>query len=72
MSGLEVIGGISTVITLLDASIKVYDSVQSDARLSGTFEVVRRRLPVILHVLQRCKNVLEQSKDSMSSDVCEA
>lgn len=72
MSGLEVIGAISAVITLLDASIKIYDSTRSDAKLSETFDVVRRRLPVILHILQRCKNVLEQGEDSMPSDVCEA
>ena len=52
-SGLEVIGGISAVITPFDASIKIYDSAQSDAKLSGTFEVVRRQLPVILHILRK-------------------
>ena len=56
MSGLEVISGISSVIALLGVSIKIYDSAKSDAKLSETFEVVRRRLPVIIHILQRCKN----------------
>lgn len=70
MSGLDVIGGISAVITLLGASIRIYDSAQNDAKLSKTFEVVRRRLPVILHILQRCKDNLEPTKDSMPSDVC--
>lgn len=72
MSGLEVIGGISAVITLLEASIKIYDSTQNDAKLSETFKVVRRRLPVILHILQRCKKDLEQGKVSMPLDVREA
>lgn len=72
MSGLEVIGGISAVISLLGASIKIYDSAQNDAKLSETFEVVRRRLPVILHILQKCKDDLEPGKYSMPSDVCVA
>lgn len=72
MSGLEVIGGISAVITLLDATIKVYDSARKDMKLSETFEVVRRRLPVILHILQTCKSDLEPRKESMPSDVCES
>jgi hypothetical protein len=72
MSGLEVIGSISAITTLLDASIKVCDSARNDMKLPGTFEAVRRRLPVILQILQTCKNDLEPSKDSMPSDVCEA
>ncbi len=71
MSGLEVISGISSVIALLVVSIKIYDSAKSDTKLSETFEVVRRRLPVIIHILQRCKNELEPGKDSIPSDVCE-
>lgn len=55
MSGLEVLGGLSAVISLLDASIKIYDSAQHDIKLSATFEVVRLRLPVLLHTLEICK-----------------
>jgi hypothetical protein len=72
MSGLEVIGGISAIITLLDASIKIYDSARNDMKLAETFKSVQRRLPVILHILQTCANALEPSKDSLPSDVCEA
>jgi hypothetical protein len=72
MSGLEVIGSISAVITLLGASIKIYDSAQNDAKLSETFEIVRSRLPVILHILQRCKDDLEPGKESMPPEVCDA
>jgi hypothetical protein len=72
MSSLEVIGGISAIITLLDASINVYDSARNDMKLPEPFEPVLRRLPVILHILQACENDLERDKDSMHSDVCEA
>jgi hypothetical protein len=72
MSGLEVIGGISAIITLLDASIKVYDNARNDMKLPETFNSVRRRLPVILHILQTCEKDLEPCKDSMPSDTCEA
>ncbi|KAJ5344404.1 TPR repeat protein [Penicillium brevicompactum] len=72
MSGLEVIGGISAIITLLDTSIKFYDSTRNDVKLPETFESVRNRLPVLLHILQTCQNDLEPGKDSMPSDVCDA
>jgi hypothetical protein len=72
MSGLEVISGISAVITVLDASMKIYDSARSDAEISETFEIVRHRLPVILQILQICKNKLELNKYSMPSSACEA
>jgi hypothetical protein len=72
MSGLEVIGSISAIITLLDVSIKIYDNARNDIKLPETFESVGRRLPIILQILQTCKNKLEPSKDSMPSGVCEA
>lgn len=72
MSGLDVISSISAIISLLDASIKIYDSAQKDIKLSATFDVVRRRLPVLLHTLETCKNHLKLRKDAIPGDVCEA
>ncbi|KAJ5161709.1 hypothetical protein N7492_007101 [Penicillium capsulatum] len=72
MSGLEVIGGISAVISILDASIKAYDSARNDIKLSETFDIVRRRLPVILDTLKTCKSHMESKKESIPKDVCEA
>ncbi|KAJ5611988.1 TPR repeat protein [Penicillium lagena] len=72
MSGLEVIGGISAIVALLDTSIQVYDSARNDIKLSKTFESVRRRLPVILHILQACENDLKPGSDSMPSDIYDA
>ncbi|KAJ6142983.1 hypothetical protein N7471_002436 [Penicillium samsonianum] len=68
----EVIGTISAVIALVETSIKIYDSAQKDIKLSETFKVVRRRLPVILHILATCKGNLEPRKDSIPEDVGEA
>ncbi|KAJ5655748.1 TPR repeat protein [Penicillium longicatenatum] len=70
MSGLKVIGGISAVISLLDASIKIYDSAHNVIHLSTTFEVIRRRLPILLYILETCKSHLELRKDSLHGDVC--
>lgn len=72
MSGLEVIGGISAVIGILDAATKIYDSARKDLKLSETFEAVGRRLPMILDTLQACKSHLEPIKSSMPADTCEA
>jgi N-terminal domain on NACHT_NTPase and P-loop NTPases len=72
MSGLDVIGGISAIIGIIDASIKIYDSAQKDLKLSETFKAVGRRLPIILDTLQTCKNHLEPIKDTIPTDVCEA
>ncbi|KAB8256696.1 TPR-like protein [Aspergillus pseudonomiae] len=72
MSGLDVIGSISAIISLLDTSIKIYDSARNDIKLSSTFEAVRRRLPVLLHTLETCKNHLELRKDTIPEDVCHA
>jgi hypothetical protein len=72
MSGLDVIGGISAVITIIDASIKTYDSARKDMKLSETFESVGRRLPIILDILRTCKNDLEPRKDPIPPEACEA
>ena len=72
MSGLEVIGAISAVIGIIDASIKIYNSARKDLKLSETFITVGRRLPIILDTLRTCKNHLEPIQGSMSVDVCEA
>lgn len=72
MSSIEVICGISEVISLLDASIKISNSAGNDINLSETFNAVRRQLPIILYILQTCKNNLELGKYPMLSDICEA
>jgi len=72
MSGLEVIGGISAIISIIDASIRTYNGARKDLKLSKTFEAVGHRLPLILDTLQTCKNHLEPTKGSLPANVCEA
>ncbi|KAJ9492529.1 hypothetical protein VN97_g715 [Penicillium thymicola] len=59
-------------ITVIETSIKIYDSAQRDINLSKTFEVVRRRLPVIIHTLAICKSNLDLQGGSIPEDVCQA
>ncbi|OQD96542.1 hypothetical protein PENSOL_c015G00659 [Penicillium solitum] len=68
----EVIGAISAVITIIETSIKTYDSTQKDIKLSETFEVVRRRLPIIRDTLETCKSHIEAKADSVPENVCDA
>ncbi len=72
MSGAKVIGGISGVIAIIEASIKAYGSARKDLKLGDAFEAVGRRLPIILDTLETCKNHLAPTEDSMPTDVCEA
>ncbi|KAL9616340.1 MAG: hypothetical protein Q9160_008783 [Pyrenula sp. 1 TL-2023] len=72
MSGLELIGGISALISIIDASIKIYKGAKKDLKLSETFNTVGRRLPSLSDTLQTCKQFLESIHDSLAADVCEA
>lgn len=72
MSGLKVIGGISVVISIIDASVKIYDSTRKDIKLSKTFDTVGRKLPLILNTLKTFKSNLEPSKGTMPEDACKA
>lgn len=71
MSGLEVIGGISAIISFLDASKKLYDSVQRDTNLPKTFQTIGSRLPVIRHTLETCETTLKLKIDSLPENVYE-
>ena len=72
MSGLEVIGGISAVIAIIDASVKIWRCAQQDIKLSETFQTVARRLPLLLSSLQTCHDQLETVKETLSTDVVES
>ena len=69
MSGLEVIGAISAVIGIIDASTKIYDSARKDSKLPETFITVGRQLPILLNNLRTCKDHLEPIKDALPADV---
>ncbi|KAK2733385.1 hypothetical protein FQN57_002142 [Myotisia sp. PD_48] len=70
MSGTEVLGSISGVITIIQSSIKIFDKAQKDFKLPTTFEAVGHRLPIILDTLQICENDLSQNKDLLSAQNC--
>ncbi|GKZ21203.1 hypothetical protein AbraIFM66951_011596 [Aspergillus brasiliensis] len=72
MSGLEVIGSISAIIGIIDASIKIYKGMRQDKKLSDNFKVVGARLPILLDSLQTCRNHLEPAKDRLPADVCKS
>lgn len=69
MSGLEVVGGISAVIAIIDASIKVYQGAKSDAKLPETFRTIADRLPLLLSTLQTCHDQLYMTEASIPKDV---
>ena len=68
MSGLEVLGDISTVIAIIKDSIKVWKSVRKDLRFSATFETVGNRLPILRDILQTCHEHFESIKTFISAD----
>lgn len=70
MSGLEVIGSITAVISIIDASVKIYDSARKDIKLSKILDTVERKLSLILDIPKIYKSNLEPSKSTMSEDAC--
>lgn len=72
MSGLEVIGGISGVIAILDATKKVWESAKKDINLPKTFIEVARRLPILQETLQTCENHLKPIANELPKDAIEA
>lgn len=70
MSGLEVIGSISAVIFIIDASVKISDSSREDTNLSKILDTVERKPLLILDILKVYKSNLELSKSTMSEDAC--
>ncbi|KAL4935205.1 hypothetical protein BDV06DRAFT_133555 [Aspergillus oleicola] len=69
---MEVIGGISTVISLLDASIELFKSTQKDFKLSEMVETVGRQLPIMRNTLEGCYTHLQSRRDTIPEDVAEA
>ncbi|KAL4933494.1 uncharacterized protein BDV17DRAFT_287153 [Aspergillus undulatus] len=69
---MEVIGGISAVIGLLDTSIELFKRTQKDLKLSETIETVGRQLPIIRNTLEGCHTHLLPRRDTIPEDVTEA
>lgn len=71
MSGLEVIGGISAVIAIIDGSVKVWDSARKDIKFSKTFEIVANQLPILRDTLQTCHTHFEPIKTTLPADAAQ-
>ncbi|KAL4804195.1 P-loop containing nucleoside triphosphate hydrolase protein [Aspergillus unguis] len=69
---MEVIGGISAVIGLLDTSIDLFKRTQKDLKLSETIETVGRQLPIIRNTLEQCQAHIRPRTDTIPEDVGEA
>ncbi|MCJ1476741.1 hypothetical protein MMC13_005410 [Lambiella insularis] len=72
MSGLEVIGGISAVIAIVETCVKIYNGARKDLKLSDTFRAVARRLPVLVDTFNICKSHLNFRTSQLTKDVCAA
>lgn len=71
MSGLEVIGGISAVITIIDRSVEVWNNAKKDLKLSETLKTVANRLPILRDTLQTCREHLEPIQGTLPGDAAE-
>ena len=71
MSGLEVLGGISAVIAIIDGSVKVWESARKDLKFSETFQTVGNRLPILRDILQTCHEHFEPIKTSLPADAAQ-
>lgn len=68
MSGLEVLGGISAVIAIINGSVKLWESACKDLKFSATFKTVGNRLPILRDILQTCHEHFEPIKISLPAD----
>jgi N-terminal domain on NACHT_NTPase and P-loop NTPases len=71
MSGVEVLGGISAVIAIIDGSVKVWQSARKDLNFSATFETVGNRLPILQGIFQTCHEHFKPIEKSLPTDVAQ-
>ncbi|KAM6483391.1 hypothetical protein HDV62DRAFT_326311 [Trichoderma sp. SZMC 28011] len=65
MSGAEVVGLISAIIAIVDATGKFYEAVDSVSGLPRSFRIVAARLPLILEILRAARlNMAGENNDS--------
>lgn len=66
MSGAEVVGLISAIIGIIDATLKVYSAARDAQGLPDEFRVVTERLPLVKNTLQVAEKGLEKNPDQDS------
>lgn len=60
MSGAEVLGIISAVISIIDATIQVTNAIQDEAGLPSNFKTVAAKLPLIAKLLDDAERYVEE------------
>ncbi|PTB54723.1 hypothetical protein M431DRAFT_508131 [Trichoderma harzianum CBS 226.95] len=63
MSGAELIGIISGIISIVDASLKIYEAVEDTSGLPRCFRNVAARLPVVQDTLETARATLEEEEE---------
>ncbi|KAM7203445.1 hypothetical protein V8F20_004039 [Naviculisporaceae sp. PSN 640] len=66
MSGAEVIGLISAVVGIIDATLKIYNAARDAQGLPDEFRVVAERLPLVKNTLQVARDGVEDNPDQDS------
>ncbi|KAI0895592.1 hypothetical protein F4806DRAFT_88391 [Annulohypoxylon nitens] len=67
MSGAEAIGIISSIIAIIDASLKIYEAIDDSAGLPQSFRDVATRLPLIHDTLETASAGLVDEEDMPSA-----
>ncbi|CEJ81186.1 hypothetical protein VHEMI01330 [[Torrubiella] hemipterigena] len=62
MSGLEVLGAISAVISIIDATIQISSAIQDEAGLPANFKTVAVRLPVVSRLLDDAEEYIRRNE----------
>lgn len=63
MSGAEVLGIISAVISIVEATIKVYNAAKDEVGLPPNFKTVATKLPLISKLLEDAERYVENGAD---------
>ncbi|KAL5083048.1 hypothetical protein Trisim1_002243 [Trichoderma cf. simile WF8] len=63
MSGAQLIGVISGIMSIVDASLKIYEAVEDASGLPRCFRNVAARLPVVQDTLETAREALEEEED---------
>lgn len=64
MSGAELVGIISAVISIVDATIKVYNAAKDDAGLPPNFKTVSTKFPLVSMLLKDAERYINDKADS--------
>lgn len=62
MSGLEVLGAISAVISIIEATVQISSAIQDEAGLPANFKTVALRLPLVSRLLDDAEGYIRRNK----------